>query len=542
MYNCISVIWTSFSVLLLEPSGFAALVIFSTINSLLVSGVILWRYRRAVARKISQQEITNGTGAGRAANYTLRASCRTDRPHFVDPTSRDLFDLALRSDRHRFIISLASVIVLSSTVTSILFVANHFLGVEKPNLSDLTAVGIYWVFFAFLYIPLAFLSLTLRRFRFWFSYFYVVPIIAVASFYAGAVVGGGFLTIWFLSWALGRHGMRVTVPVLWLWCLVWTVSFPALAAFSEGATCAGMPKSITPPLFWFGFLLAGWLSWRWWGSRLVGLVVRAYDDKVLSEYELQLFAWLAVFTTLTALGFLSFQSSLLMALMGVLPPASFLLTYKTLTRRRQPHRPAAELLILRVFRADRTAERLLEDIAHWWRFLGPVNMIAGPDLANVYIAPHHLLRFMIRKLGSAFVPSSATVQVAIAGIDRRPDPDHRYRINNLLCAPGAWEEAAFQLIENSEAILFDLRGLTHERRGALSEIDMIVAAGVGKRVLAIVDRKADLQLLYRSPVRVPDGTNPFEVISEHEHLTGRSVFRRLVEIAASETRGAPLPK
>ncbi len=540
MYKCASVTWTEFSHLLMNDGGLATLIIFSTFNTFLISGLILWGYRRAVTKIISQQEPPNEAGVGRVTNNTLRASSLEYRPRLFGLSSSDLFNLAISTNRRRFIIALVSVIVLSSTVTAILCVANHFLGMEKPDLSGLSGIGIYWCLFTFLYIPLAFLSLSLRAFRILFAYSYVIPIMVVASLYNGAVVGGGFLTIWFLWWALGRHGMRVTVPLLWLWCVVWMVSFPVLAAFSEGAICTGIPKSATPYFFWPSFLLAGWLSWRWWGRHLVGLAVRAYDDKVLSEYELQLFAWLAVFATLTALMLYDFLSSALMVGMSVLPPAFFLLTYSAATRFRQHHQPLAELLILRVFRSDRTAERLLEDIAHWWCFLGPVNMIAGPDLANAYVAPRHLLRFMMRDLRGAFIPNSTAVQFAIANLDSRPDPDHRYRVNDLLCSPDAWEEAALQLIGNSDAILFDLRGLTQGRRGALWEIDVIVAAGVGKRVLAIVDHKTDLQLLHRSPVLMPNRTYPFEVISADKNLTGRRVFRRLVEIAAGEpvTRGS----
>ena len=63
---------------------------------------------------------------------------------------------------------------------------------------------------------------------------------------------------------------------------------------------------------------------------------------------------------------------------------------------RRPVDPAA-LLVLRVFSSDPTRQRLLDQIASRWRYLGPVRMIGGPDLAVTNVEPDEFLAFAERQ-------------------------------------------------------------------------------------------------------------------------------------------------
>jgi hypothetical protein len=64
-------------------------------------------------------------------------------------------------------------------------------------------------------------------------------------------------------------------------------------------------------------------------------------------------------------------------------------------RRRTALPPAPRtLLLLRVFGFDRRTQRLLEDLGQRWRYLGPIHLIGGTDLAYATIEPHEFFEFL----------------------------------------------------------------------------------------------------------------------------------------------------
>ncbi|TWO70617.1 hypothetical protein FN976_13745 [Caenimonas sedimenti] len=393
---------------------------------------------------------------------------------------------ARRKSRALFLRSLACSFTLSSAVTGFFLFANVALGLAKPDLRGAVDVAIYWVFFSILFLPLALLSLPLDQFRLWFTYVYLGVVMLLASLLAGAVVGGGALTLLFLNWALGRHGMRVTVPVLLPWCVVWCTCVPALFAFQRAAECSGLSRPTSSLLvFWPSFFLAGWLTWRWAGARIVAAIVDMHERKRISEFELQLFAWLVILCALIAL-VPAGTSPATMLLVAVGAPLAFLAAHRLLVRRPSVG-GGPSLLVLRVFRTDRNAEKLLESVAHWWRFIGPAHLIAGPDLAHVYVAPLALLRFMTGRFQAHAIAHGASATQVVAALDGRTDPDGRYRINSLVCAHDAWQPVVRELVMRADAILLDLRSMTPGSKGVLWEINLIVESGRADAVVALVD-------------------------------------------------------
>jgi len=58
--------------------------------------------------------------------------------------------------------------------------------------------------------------------------------------------------------------------------------------------------------------------------------------------------------------------------LGVIPPLlGALWLCRKLLRRIEPSKPARALLLLRVFARNRRGERLLDEVAFRWRFIGP---------------------------------------------------------------------------------------------------------------------------------------------------------------------------
>jgi hypothetical protein len=70
---------------------------------------------------------------------------------------------------------------------------------------------------------------------------------------------------------------------------------------------------------------------------------------------------------------------------------------------------APQLLLLRVFGYGRRTERLLDEIGLRWRFVGPINLVAGTDVATSYLDPDELMRFLGGRLGDAYIGDTSTL-------------------------------------------------------------------------------------------------------------------------------------
>jgi hypothetical protein len=160
--------------------------------------------------------------------------------------------------------------------------------------------------------------------------------------------------------------------------------------------------------------------------------------------------------------------------LGVIPPIiGGLWLYRKQLKRIEPWNPPKALLLLRVFAQDRRGERLLDEVAFRWRFIGPIHMIGGPDLAKTNLDLDELLLFLRRRLYRLFVTDQPSLQRRLAALDWEPDPDVRYRINESFCSDNMWQETVRELLDVSHAVLLDLRGFTAARRGTAFEIRLL---------------------------------------------------------------------
>ena len=97
-------------------------------------------------------------------------------------------------------------------------------------------------------------------------------------------------------------------------------------------------------------------------------------------------------------------------------------------------RPPARLLLLRVFGFGRRSRRLLDLLGTRWRLLGSIDLIAAPDLASRTVEPSTFLEFIRGRLRHLFIRTPDDLRQRLAAIDHRPDPDARFRINQLFCS------------------------------------------------------------------------------------------------------------
>jgi hypothetical protein len=223
--------------------------------------------------------------------------------------------------------------------------------------------------------------------------------------------------------------------------------------------------------------------------------------------------------------------------LGVIPPLiGALWLYKKLVKRIKPWKPARALLLLRVFARDKRGEQLLDEVAFRWRFIGPIHMIGGPDLAKTNLEPNELLLFLRRRLRQIFVTNQTSLQRRLAALDWEPDPDVRYRINESYCSDNMWQEAVGQLLRLSDAVLLDLRGFTAARRGTAFEIRLLAERDALKRSVVLIDGHTDLQAIEQSIADIPGAAVPQErVLRSDKRIDGNDIFTLLAN-------GAVLPR
>jgi hypothetical protein len=153
------------------------------------------------------------------------------------------------------------------------------------------------------------------------------------------------------------------------------------------------------------------------------------------------------------------------------------------------------LLLLRVFGSDRRTQRLLDGLGQRWRYIGPIRLIGGPDLADTTIEPHEFLEFLNRRLTRAFISGRDHLERRLAASPTRPDPDGLFRIDDFFCHDDTWRLTVAYLAGALDAVLMDLRGFTAANQGCIFEIQHLVTAVPLHRIVLLIDRSTDIPFL-----------------------------------------------
>ena len=149
-------------------------------------------------------------------------------------------------------------------------------------------------------------------------------------------------------------------------------------------------------------------------------------------------------------------------------------------------RPPMRLLLLRVYGFGRRSRRLLDLLGTRWRLLGSIDLIAAPDLASRTVEPSTFLEFVRGRLARLFIRSPDDLRARIAGIDDRPDPDARFRINQLFCSDDMWKAAVTHLMGEASLVAMDLRGFgPHRQRLRLRARDLLDTVPLDRLVFMI---------------------------------------------------------
>jgi hypothetical protein len=167
-------------------------------------------------------------------------------------------------------------------------------------------------------------------------------------------------------------------------------------------------------------------------------------------------------------------------------------------RRSAPPGEPRTLLLLRVFGFDRRTQRLLQRLGQQWRYLGPLRLIGGVDLADSTIEPHEFFEFLNGRLTRAFVRNRHDLEKRLEENVPSPDPDGLFRIEDFYCFENTWRMTVSHVAAKAGAVLMDLRGFSPTNRGCIFEIGQLIASVSVPRIVLLIDRATDLSLLERT--------------------------------------------
>jgi hypothetical protein len=157
--------------------------------------------------------------------------------------------------------------------------------------------------------------------------------------------------------------------------------------------------------------------------------------------------------------------------------------------------PAPTLLLLRMFGYTARTERLFDRVAARWRLIGPVTMIAAPDVSARVIDAGDYLRWLTGRMDELFITSRASLDARLAALDLRPDQDGRFRINEFCCRDSTWRASVVELMLRADAVIMDVRGITSEQRGCEFELQQLAQRLSPKRLVFVIDDSTDQAVL-----------------------------------------------
>ena len=237
----------------------------------------------------------------------------------------------------------------------------------------------------------------------------------------------------------------------------------------------------------------GWLAVHW--------ITRRYRARLISDQSLLIDSvWLLFVVThvviaATPVAGMSGQGVYWAA--GAFP--AYLVAKAAGLRWLRRHAPVSttgvSLLVLRAFALGKRAERVFDPVTLFWRYVGDVRLIGGPDLATSIVQPHSFLDFASGRLRRSFIDSPETLESRMAELEVLPDPDGRFRINDFFCYDDMWRAGVTRLVGQSHVILADFRGVTIESRGCEYEIREVLNTMPVERIVILVDRTTDMNHL-----------------------------------------------
>lgn len=279
--------------------------------------------------------------------------------------------------------------------------------------------------------------------------------------------------------------------------------------------------------------LGGMLGWR-----LLKWIRSAYLRKQVNDRSLTLDALGLLFAAWYAMALA--LAGLVWVLAGGLAFAAGKAT-TTLVGRRSgaiaASGPPRGLVFLRVFSLGARSDRLFDAVARYWRHIGSIDLITGPDIAHSTVQPHQLLDFLAGRLATHFVVDAGTLDERMRQRDTLPDGDGWFRVNNFFCHADTWEQVLPRLVQGGAVVLMDLRNFSGQNAGCVHELRHLVGFVPLQRCVLVVDETTDREFLDRTlknawqamPVQSPNRSALSSEMNLHHLGPGDQPLRELVQ-------------
>jgi hypothetical protein len=235
--------------------------------------------------------------------------------------------------------------------------------------------------------------------------------------------------------------------------------------------------------------VVAWFGLQW--------IARRYHRKQLSDQTFLFDAlWLSV--SLCVSLYLMGTTGQFRYLLGLLPFALYKITIGYGLKRLAAHAeplPKARLLFLRAFGAPSRSERLFDLLAAHWRYAGSIQLISATDVARGRFEPDEFLDFLSGRLANAYIRTGTDLDRRLTGLDLRPDPDGRYRVNEFFCRDDTWQQTVTRLMAQSDLVVMDLRAFTSKNTGCIFELGTLINVVPLHRIVLLIDQTTDELLL-----------------------------------------------
>ena len=468
-----------------------------------VTAVLLVLFKRAVIRGMHSR-------AGGPDATPVTAAPRGPRPPRVEPKG------TFREANSSLIRTLAAYLLATVAFITTMALAQIVAGGYLLTWRSLVLVGSWYT------LPLVFVLLSvLPRGSLRLASLGVYAALMALVLTMVAIVSPddvlGVLGIWGRSAIYGlllvpfaTRRLRAAGPLVLVFAVVGVAGANALYSLSGGfmlgvgEAAVGFWSNVTGGVAPVSFL--GWavlLAFDLVGG-LIGIVVGRFVLMIINNrYRRKRFSDQALFVDTVFVWFAVLEAARLSALGAewLLAGLVAFLAYKVVAKvglafvSKAPPHGHRDLLLLRPFSLGRRSERLFDNMSKVWLRGGPVHMIAGPDLVVSTVAPTEFLAFLSGRMRRLFISDEAGLADHLANLDVSPDPDGRYRVNQLFCSDDVWQGAMRALAARCDVILMDLRGLTAANQGCLYELEVLIRGVALRRVHFAVDATTDRTFL-----------------------------------------------
>jgi hypothetical protein len=260
-----------------------------------------------------------------------------------------------------------------------------------------------------------------------------------------------------------------------------------LRAISDFSASVGLDAGETVwGLHLLGFALFGAAGWL-----ILDALRQMYERKLVSDLSVTIDAIWLLFGIVNSMGLVFQGTGWILSGFGAFTVFKIVAAagFRLLRLRRHPTGP--RLLLLRAFALGRRSERIYDALSKRWRTVGSIQMIAGPDLATTTIDPHEFLDFLSGRFARRFIDSGRSLDLRIASMDLEADGDGRFRATEFFCHDDTWKLTLARLAGETDVVLMDLRGFSQSNTGCVHEINELFNLVPLERALFMIDDSTD---------------------------------------------------